>query len=117
MGTGETHSVQDFLDEAFGYVNLDWHNYVEIDPRYFRPTEADCLLADPAKMRRELEWEPHITFRELVRIMVDADMQEVGLTPVGEGNRILQTKFGCWHRWGNSVSDVLNASAGNALAP
>jgi GDPmannose 4,6-dehydratase len=107
--------VQEFVEEAFGYVNLDWREYVEIDPKYFRPTEADCLLADTRKMRQELQWEPRIVFRELVRIMVDADMEELGLTPVGEGNAILQAKFSGWHRWRNSVTDVLKAAAGSAL--
>lgn len=116
VGTGEAHSVQDFLEEAFGYVNLDWHAYVEVDPKYFRPTEADWLLAENKKMRQQLQWEPRITFKELVRIMVDADMEEVGLTPIGEGNAILQAKFSNWHRWGNSVSDVVKAIAGSAMA-
>jgi GDPmannose 4,6-dehydratase len=116
VGTGEAHSVQDFLEEAFGYVNLDWHAYVEVDPKYFRPTEADCLLAENKKMRQQLQWEPRITFKELVRIMVDADMEEVGLAPIGEGNAILQAKFSNWHRWGNSVSDVVKAIAGSAMA-
>lgn len=116
VGTGETHSVQDFLEEAFEYVNLDWQKYVEVDPKYFRPTEADCLLADNGKMRQELQWEPRITFKELVRIMVDADMEEVGLTPIGEGNGILQAKFSGWHRWSNSVSGVVRALAGSATA-
>ena len=115
VGTGVTHTVQDFLEEAFGYVNLDWRKYVEVDPKYFRPTEADCLLADNRKMRQQLQWEPRITFKELVRIMVDADMEQVGLAPVGEGNAILQAKFSTWHRW-NSVSDVVKAAAGAAMA-
>jgi len=101
VGTGETHTVEEFLEEAFGYVNLDWHQYVEVDAKYFRPTEADCLLADTTKMREELHWEPCITFKELVRVMVDADMEEVGLAPIGEGNAILQSKFSRWHRWNN----------------
>jgi len=116
VGTGEAHTVQDFLEEAFGYVNLDWHMYVEVDPKYFRPTETDYLLADTRKMREELKWEPRVNFSELVRIMVDADMEEAGLTPVGEGTRILQSKFSGWHRWNNSVSNVVRASAGSATA-
>ena len=89
MGTGECHSVKEFLEEAFRYVGLDWQEYVKIDPRYFRPTEAELLLAAPAKARKELGWEPKITFKELVRIMVDADMEAVGLKPIGEGKVIL----------------------------
>lgn len=115
VGTGESHTVQEFVEEAFGYANLDWHRYVQVDPNYFRPTEADCLLADTRKMRKELQWDPRITFRELVRIMVDADMEEVGLTPIGEGKQILQRKFSNWHRWDNSVSEVVKAVAGSAV--
>jgi GDPmannose 4,6-dehydratase len=74
IGTGEAHSVRDFLDEAFGYVGLDWHDYVRIDERYFRPNEVDYLLADPSKAKSELGWWPRITFCELVHIMVDADL-------------------------------------------
>jgi GDPmannose 4,6-dehydratase len=117
VGTGETHTVQEFVEEAFSYVNLDWKEYVEVDPRYFRPTEVDYLQADASKMRREMQWEPRITFKELVRIMIDADMEESGLTPMGEGVRIMGTKFGKWHRWRNAVSDVVNAAPGAAIAP
>ena len=106
IGTGEAHSVQEFLEEAFAYVDLDWQEYVEIDPRYFRPTEVEVLLADATKAKRELGWEPKITFRELVRIMVDADMEAIGLTPPGEGKRILEEKFTGWHQWDNSVKAV-----------
>ena len=107
IGTGESHSVQEFLEEAFAYVDLDWQEYVEIDPRYFRPTEVDFLLADPSKARKELGWEPKVTFKELVRIMVDADMEAIGLEPVGEGKRIMKEKFTGWHRWENSVTAAL----------
>jgi GDPmannose 4,6-dehydratase len=75
IATGETHSVRDFLDEAFGYVQLDWHKHVEIDPRYYRPTEVDLLLGDASKARRKLGWKPKVTFRQLVRMMVDADLE------------------------------------------
>ena len=86
---------------------------MEIDPRYFRPTEVEFLLADPSKARKELGWEPKVRFEELVKIMVDADMETVGLQPPGEGKRILKEKFGDWHRWENSVSAVLeNARRG-----
>jgi len=89
IGTGECHSVREFLEEAFRYAGLDYQNYVKIDPRYFRPTEAELLLADPAKARDKLGWEPKVSFKELVRIMVDADMEAVGLKPPGEGKVIL----------------------------
>jgi GDPmannose 4,6-dehydratase len=77
IATGETHSVREFLEEAFGYLDLDWHPYVEIDPRYFRPAEVDILVGDASKARRKLGWEPKVTFKELVRIMVDADLADL----------------------------------------
>jgi GDPmannose 4,6-dehydratase len=75
IATGEAHSVREFLEEAFSHVDMDWREYVEIDPRYFRPTEVDFLLGDAAKARRILGWEPQVSFKELVHIMVDADLQ------------------------------------------
>jgi GDPmannose 4,6-dehydratase len=73
IATGETHSVRDFLDEAFGYLGLNWRPYVTIDSRYFRPTEVDLLQGDASKARRVLGWEPKVKFRDLVRIMIDAE--------------------------------------------
>ena len=75
IGTGEAHSVREFLDEAFGYLNMDWHDYVKIDPRYYRPAEVDELLGDASKARRQLGWQPRVGFQELVRLMVDADLK------------------------------------------
>ena len=75
IASGETHSVREVLDEAFGYIGLDWHPYVEIDPRYFRPAEVDLLLGDPTKARTLLGWEPKVSFKELVKIMIDSDMK------------------------------------------
>jgi GDPmannose 4,6-dehydratase len=77
IGTGEAHSVREFLDLAFAHANLDWHEFVEVDPRYFRPAEVDHLLADASKARRVLGWEPSVTFKDIVRIMVDADLADV----------------------------------------
>jgi GDPmannose 4,6-dehydratase len=77
IATGEAHSVREFLEEAFSHVDLDWREYVEIDPRYFRPTEVDFLRGDASKARRILGWEPRVSFRELVHIMVDADLQDL----------------------------------------
>ena len=73
IATGETHSVREFLDEVFGHVGLDWHQYVEIDPRYFRPTEVDLLLGDATKARTKLAWRPRVTFKELAKMMTDHD--------------------------------------------
>lgn len=74
IATGETHSVREFLDVAFGYLDLDWHRYVEIDPKYFRPAEVDILLGDPSKAVRTLGWSPRVKFKELVFLMVDSDL-------------------------------------------
>jgi GDPmannose 4,6-dehydratase len=74
VATGETHSVGEFLEEAFTYAGLDWHDHVEIDPKYYRPAEVDVLVGDAGKAKSKLGWEPKTTFKELVRLMVDADM-------------------------------------------
>jgi len=73
LATGETHSVSEFLEEAFGYAGLDWREYVKTDPRYLRPSEVDVLIGDYSKAKKQLGWEPAVRFRELVRMMVDAD--------------------------------------------
>jgi GDPmannose 4,6-dehydratase len=74
VATGQAHTVREFLERAFHHVGLEWEPHVEIDPRYFRPSEVDVLLGDPSKAREKLGWEPRVGFEELVRIMVDADM-------------------------------------------
>jgi GDPmannose 4,6-dehydratase len=84
VATGETHSVREFCQEAFGYVGLDWEQHVASDPRYYRPAEVDLLVGDPGKAGRVLGWKPSTTFRELVRIMVDADLDL--LRPAGHGS-------------------------------
>jgi GDPmannose 4,6-dehydratase len=76
IATGETHSVREFLDETFGNLDLDWKKNVEIDPRYYRPTEVDLLLGDASKAKRLLGWQPKVRFKELVRMMVEADFRE-----------------------------------------
>jgi GDPmannose 4,6-dehydratase len=73
LATGEAHSVQEFLEEAFSYAGLEWRDYVQIDPRYFRPSEVDVLVGDYSKAKERLGWEPSVRFQELVRMMVDAD--------------------------------------------
>jgi len=75
LATGETHSVQEFLDAAFGHAGLDWHDYVKIDERYFRPAEVDLLIGDYSKAKERLGWEPTVRFEELVRMMVDHDRE------------------------------------------
>lgn len=80
IATGETHSVREFLDEAFGLVGLDWKKYVEIDPRYYRPAEVDLLLGNPTKAKEKLGWKPKTTFKELVKIMLEYDLNNCGLS-------------------------------------
>ena len=78
IATGETHSVQEFLEEAFYYVGLNWQDYVAYDSRYDRPAEVDLLIGDASKAKRALSWEPKTRFKDLVRLMVDADIKNVG---------------------------------------
>lgn len=75
IATNETHSIREFLDLAFNYVNLNWQDYVEFDPRYLRPAEVDLLIGDSTKARQNLGWQPSVTFKELVELMVDADIK------------------------------------------
>ena len=75
IATGETHSVREFVEAVFAYLEMDWEQYVEIDPRYFRPTEVDLLQGDPSKAKTKLGWEPRVTFHDLVRMMADSDLR------------------------------------------
>ena len=93
IGTGENHTVGEFVDAVFEYADLDGDEHVKIDERYFRPTEVDELVADSSKAKNELNMDLKISFDELVKIMVDADMKDAGLEPVGEGDGILEKKF------------------------
>lgn len=77
IATGETHSIRELLDEAFGHLGLDWKNHVEIDPRYYRPAEVDLLIGDPSKARHKLGWQPKVDFKQLVTMMVDADLEKL----------------------------------------
>ena len=84
VATGETYLIKEFLDIAFSHVNLDWNDYVAFDPRYLRPAEVDLLIGDPSKAKTKLGWEPSVTFEELVKLMVNADLINLGLeTPDG----------------------------------
>ena len=78
VGTGQTYEVEQFVDAAFSHVGLDWHDYVVIDPKFYRPAEVDLLVADPTKARTKLGWKPRVDFQELVTMMVDADLAELG---------------------------------------
>jgi GDPmannose 4,6-dehydratase len=87
IATGETHTVREFLDHAFGRVDIDWQKHVEIDPRYFRPAEVDELCGDMSKARRLLGWEPKLRFKDLVDLMVDADLKDLQTRGDQRGNR------------------------------
>ncbi len=86
IATGEAHSVKEFLTEAFGYLGLDWRDYVEIDPIYFRPTEIDVLMGDSRKAQEKLGWKPKVCFKEMVKIMVDADLEKEKMLINGSSN-------------------------------
>ncbi len=77
IATGETHTVQEFVEEAFSYLGLEWRDYVHIDPKYYRPTEVDILQGDASKAKRVLGWEPRVKFHELVRLMIDAEYEKL----------------------------------------
>ncbi len=81
VATGETHSVREFCEEAFRCVGLDWKDFVKVDAKYFRPAEVDMLLGDASKAQRELGWKPNVTFKELVKLMVEADLEAAGQHP------------------------------------
>lgn len=88
LATGETHSVREFLEMAFDYAGLDWKQHVEIDPRYFRPAEVDLLLGDATKARTKLGWKPRVAFPELVKMMVEADLESVRARVHGTGTQV-----------------------------
>jgi len=88
VATGQTHSVREFLDEVFGYLDLDWQEYVEIDERYLRPAEVDLLLGDPTKAKKVLNWEPVVTFKALTKMMVESDMK------LAENEKIIMDRRG-----------------------
>lgn len=92
IATGETHSVRDFLDEAFGCVGLDWKKYVEIDTKYFRPAEVDELVGDYSKAKKKLGWEPKVKFKQLIKMMVDEDIKLVKEKIDGIGCRAVVEK-------------------------
>lgn len=93
IGTGQTNSVQEYVDAAFDYAGLDVNEHVKIDPKYFRPTEVEALLADPSRAEKKFSWKAKIRFQELMKIMVDADLRSAGLEPVGEGDEVIRNIF------------------------
>jgi GDPmannose 4,6-dehydratase len=90
IATGETHSVREFLEEAFAYVGLDWKSYVELDPRYIRPTEVDILQGDSSKAREAFGWRPKTDFKSLVHLMIDADRKILALQLQGKAEEIFR---------------------------
>lgn len=104
IGMGESHSVSEFVEFAFDYVGLDWNDYVEVNARYLRPTEVDHLEADCSRARERLGWDPKIGFKDLVRIMVDADLEAIGLEAPGEGAKALARGGFDWMKSGTSDS-------------
>lgn len=97
IGTGESHSVREFVEKAFDYAGLDYREHVSIDEKYYRPTEVEELIADTTKARKKLGWQPRVSFDDLAKIMVDADMRKLDMEPPGEGDEILAKKFS--KRW------------------
>lgn len=101
IATGESHSVEEFLNEAFKYAGLgDWHNYVEFDPIYLRPAEVEDLIGDNSKAKEILKWQPKVKFEDLVKIMVDADMKKINISSPGLGDKIIKEKFP--NKWWNN---------------
>lgn len=96
IATGETHSVREFLEQAFTYLDLDWKEYVDIDPRYYRPAEVDILLGDASKARKLLGWQPEVNFQELVRLMVDYDLLLAKQELIEQTSGLISRK----ERWG-----------------
>ena len=93
LGTGENHSIREFIEQAFSYAGLNWEKYVKISPRYFRPTEVEEIMANASKAKNILGWKPKIKVKELIKIMIDADIRKVGLEPIGEGDELLRKKI------------------------
>jgi GDPmannose 4,6-dehydratase len=93
VGTGHQHSVLEFVETAFSYVDLNWKDYVKCDEKYLRPTETCDLAANSSKLKKLICWSPKVQFDDLVKIMVDADMRKAGLQPIGEGDEFLQKHF------------------------
>jgi GDPmannose 4,6-dehydratase len=110
IGTGESHTVREFVQEAFSYVDLDWQSYVEIDQQYMRPSEVDMLKADASKAREELGWEARIKFHDLIPILMDAEMESVGIQPVGKGQQMLAASFSDWHHGSSAARSTVSGT-------
>ena len=102
IGTGENNSVKDFVKTAFEYAGLEYKKFVKVDERYLRPIEVEELKADPSKVERILGWRPKIYLDDLISIMVDADMESIGIDSIGKGKKIIESNFLDWHKWNGS---------------
>jgi len=102
IGTGKNYSVKEFVKTAFEYAGLDYKDFVKLDKRYLRPIEVDELKADPSKAENILGWKPEIYLDGLISIMVDADMDSIGIAPIGKGKKIVESNSMDWHKWGGS---------------
>jgi len=97
IGTGNSHYIREFVENAFEYADLNWEKYIHFDKTLFRPSEVDNVIADTRKATKILGWNPKITFQDLIKIMVDADMRNIGLEPIGEGDQKITQHFP--NRW------------------
>jgi len=102
IGTGKNYSVKEFVKTAFEYAGLDYKDFVKLDERYLRPIEVDELKADPSKAENILGWKPEIYLDGLISIMVDADMESLGIAPIGKGKKLIESNDMDWHKWGGS---------------
>jgi GDPmannose 4,6-dehydratase len=94
LATGKTHSIRELLELAFGTVGLDWEKHVEVDPKFLRPAEVDCLCGDFTKAREKLGWVPEVTFEELIKMMVEADLEMVRAAANGNGYAVAAVRSG-----------------------
>jgi GDPmannose 4,6-dehydratase len=102
IGTGKNYSVKEFVKTAFEYAGLDYKDFVKLDKRYLRPIEVDELKADPSKAANILGWKPEIYLDGLISIMVDADMESIGMAPIGKGKKLIESNDMDWHKWGGA---------------
>lgn len=102
IGTGKNYSVKEFVKAAFEYAGLDYKDFVKLDKRYLRPIEVDELKADPSKAANILGWKPEIYLDDLISIMVDADMESIGMDPIGKGKNLIESNDMDWHKWGGA---------------
>ena len=102
IGTGKNYSVKEFVKTAFEYAGLDYKDFIKLDKRYLRPMEVDELKADPSKAENILGWKPKIYLDGLISIMVDADMESLGIAPIGKGKKLIESNDMDWHKWGGA---------------